>query len=298
MTNLRGVFVVLTTPFKNDGQVDTAGLKENVAWLVEQGVHGVIPLGSTGEFASLNDAQATGILEATTEAVDERVPIVVGAGAETTEKTISNVARAEAAGASGVLVIPPWYYTPDPDELVEHYRRIGDASTVPVMIYNNPFTSKVDIAPETLARIASAPNIEYVKESSGDIRRFAKIRELTEGTLSIFCGWEDMAYESFLMGAVGWVCVIGNVAPKLAVRLFEAVVNERDLDEGRSVYTKMLPLLRYLEYEGKTQKALKYMLDRMGLHGGKSSSPKLPLGEADKATLDDLMDGLGIERVA
>ena len=298
MTGLRGVFVVLTTPFKNDGQVDTAGLKENVAWLIEQGVHGVIPLGSTGEFASLDDEQANRVLEVTMETVDGRIPIVVGAGAETTEKAIENVERAAAAGAAGVLVIPPWYYTPDPDELVEHYTRIGEASTIPVMIYNNPFTSKVDITPETLARMASAPNIEYVKESSGDIRRFAKIRELTGGRLSIFCGWEDMAYESFLMGALGWVCVIGNVVPKLAVRLFEAVVNERDLDEGWSVYTKMLPLLRYLEYEGKTQKALKYILDCMGLHGGKSSSPKLPLREADRAALDDLMDGLGIEQVA
>jgi len=232
----------------NPGAVqDIEGLQTNVRWLVDQGVHGVIPLGSTGEFAGLDANQTNAILDATMEAVDGRIPVVVGVGAETTESTIRNVRLACEKGASGVLVIPPWYYTPDSDELVEHYRRIGDASTVPVMIYNNPFTSKVDITPETLGRMASASNIEYVKESSGDIRRFAKIRELTEGKLSIFCGWEDMAYESFLMGAVGWVCVIGNVAPKLAVRLFEAVVNDQNLDEGWSVYTKMLPLLRYLE---------------------------------------------------
>lgn len=298
MPELRGVYVVLVTPFKSSNEVDLEGLESNVRWLVDQGVHGVIPLGSTGEFASLDMSQKSAILDATMEAVDGRIPVVVGAGAETTELTIRNILMASKKGASGVLVIPPWYYSPDPDELVEHYRRIGEASSVPVMVYNNPFTSKVDIAPETLARMADAPNIEYVKESSGDIRRFARIRELTRGKLMLFCGWEDMAYESFLMGAVGWVCVVGNVAPRLAVRLFEAIVEERDFDKGWLVYAKLLPLLRYLEYEGKTQKALKYMLDCMGLHGGKSSSPKLPLTEADRLVVDRLMEGLGVERVA
>ena len=297
MLELRGVFVVLVTPFTREGRVDTVGLKQNVGWLVDQGVHGVIPLGSTGEFASLDEDQALQVLDATMDAVDGRIPVVVGAGAETTERAILNVRRAEEAGASGVLVIPPWYYTPDPDELVEHYRRIGEASALPVMIYNNPFTSKVDIQPETLARIAESPRVEYVKESSGDIRRIAQIRVLTEEKLSIFCGWEDMAYESFLMGAVGWVCVIGNVVPGMAVRLFELVATQHDLEEGWALYTRMLPLLRYLEYEGKTQKALKYMLDCMGLRGGASSQPKLPLGDEDKARLDRLMEELAIETV-
>ena len=297
MDALRGVFVVLVTPFTAQGRVDTTGLRQNVRWLVKQGVHGVIPLGSTGEFASLDDAQSAQVLDTTMEAVDGRISVVVGAGAETTGRAIANTQRAAAAGASGVLVIPPWYYTPDPDELVEHYRRIGDASTVPVMIYNNPFTSKVDIPPEALARMSKFPHIEYVKESSGDIRRIAQIRTLTDERLKIFCGWEDMAYESFLMGASGWVCVIGNVVPRMAVRLFELVAEEGNIEEGWTLYKKMLPMLRYLEYEGKTQKALKYMLDCMGLQGGMCSSPKLLLGEADKATLDVLMDGLGIERV-
>jgi 4-hydroxy-tetrahydrodipicolinate synthase len=224
--------------------------------------------------------------------------VVVGVGAETTERTIANVERAQAAGASGVLVIPPWYYTPDPEELVEHYRRIGEAASVPVMIYNNPFTSKVDIMPPVLARMAEIPHVEFVKESSGDVRRIAQIRTLTKDRLSVFCGWEDMAYESFVMGAVGWVCVIGNVVPGMAVQLFDSIRGEGDLKRAWDLYVKMLPLLRYLEYEGKTQKALKYALDRMGLCGGLSTSPKLPLSAADKLKLDGLLDNLGIQEAA
>jgi 4-hydroxy-tetrahydrodipicolinate synthase len=295
---LQGVFVVLVTPLAADRTVDAPGMKRNVEWLVEQGVHGVIPLGSTGEFASLDQEQANLVLEVTMEAVNDRVPVVVGVGAETTERTIANVERAQAAGASGVLVIPPWYYTPDPEELVEHYRRIGEAASVPVMIYNNPFTSKVDIMPPVLARMAEIPHVECVKESSGDVRRIAQIRTLTKDRLSVFCGWEDMAYESFVMGAVGWVCVIGNVVPGMAVQLFDSIRGEGDLKRAWDLYVKMLPLLRYLEYEGKTQKALKYALDRMGLCGGLSTSPKLPLSAADKLKLDGLLDNLGIQEAA
>lgn len=298
MNALRGVYVVLVTPFKSASKVDITGLKANISWLVDQGIHGVIPLGSTGEFASLATDQTKLILDATMEVVNGRIPVVVGVGAETTESTISNVRSACAIGAAGVLAIPPWYYTPDPDELVEHYRRIGESSTVPVMIYNNPFTSKVDIEPQTLARMADLPNIDYVKESSGNIRRIAEIRMLTNERLPIFCGWEDMAYESFLMGAVGWVCVIGNVVPKMAVRLFELTAKERNTEEAWRLYQHMLPMLRYLEYEGKTQKALKYMLDQMGLHGGQSSSPKLPLSDEDKLKIDRLMSELPIATVA
>ena len=298
MDALRGVFVVLVTPLTTDQKVDLQGMKRNVEWLVEEGVHGVIPLGSTGEFASLDTDQTKLVLDATMEAVSGRIPVVVGVGAETTESTISNVRSACAIGAAGVLAIPPWYYTPDPDELVEHYRRIGESSTVPVMIYNNPFTSKVDIDPPMLARMAEFRNIAYVKESSGNIRRIAEIRMLTNERLPIFCGWEDMAYESFLMGAVGWVCVIGNVMPKMAVRLFELAAVERNTEEAWRLYQRMLPMLRYLEYEGKTQKALKYMLDQMGLCGGLSSSPKLPLSDEDKLKIDRLMSELSIATVA
>jgi len=297
MRNLEGVFVVLTTPFTH-GDVNYSGLRSNVAWLIEQGVHGIIPLGSTGEFASLNDDQRSHILHAVVEVADGQVPIVAGAGAETTEKTVRNIEEAAAAGASAVLVIPPWYYSPNPEEQLAHYTRIGETSSIPVMVYNNPFTSKVDIEPATLAKLAGVANIDYVKESSGNIRRIAEIRILTEDRLPIFCGWEDMAFESFVMGAVGWVCVIGNVMPKQAVRLFDLIRHENDLPAAWELYKKMLPLLQYLEYRGRTQQALKYMLDKMGLCGGESSSPKLPLNSKEMAELDRMMITSGITRAA
>jgi 4-hydroxy-tetrahydrodipicolinate synthase len=292
MQELRGVYVVTVTPFTKDGEVDLDGIRRNVAWWVGQGVHGLIPLGSTGEFASLEDAQRTRIIETVIDAVGKRIPVVVGATAETTGRAVRYAREAERLGASGLLVLPPYYYTPTQEELVEHYRTIADAVGIPLMVYNNPSSSKVDILPETVARLAGHPNIRYIKESSGDIRRITAIRMLTEDRMTVFCGWEDMAYESFLLGARGWVCVIGNIAPQSAVKLFDLAVERRDTAAAWALYGKMLPLLRYLEYAGRTQKALKHALDRMGLAGGCSSTPKLPLEEEHRRKIEQLLAAL------
>jgi len=294
MGKLTGVYVVLVTPFTKDGDVDYDGLYKNVEWLVEQGVHGVIPLGSTGEFASLDDEQKRRMTQTVIDAAQGKIPVVVGSSAETTEKAIYYVKQAKDLGATGALVLPPWYYTPDPEEIVYHYTRICETVDLPIIIYNNPFTSKVDIQPPTVARLAKLPTIDAIKESSGNMRRIAEIRALTNDGIGIFCGWEDMAYESFFMGATGWVCVIGNVAPRMAVDLFKLVTVNKNPEAAWELYKKMLPSLRYLEYAGKTHKALKYALDKMGLRGGYCSSPKLPLNDADKTKVDKLIQGLAI----
>lgn len=287
--SFNGVYVVTVTPFTADGKVDHAGIEKNADWLVAQGVHGLLPLGSTGEFASLEDADKEAIVDRVMKTVAGRIPVVVGATAETTEKAIANARYAERAGAAGVLVLPPYYYSPDQEELYEHYRRVAGAIGIPVMIYNNPASSKVDIQADTVARLARVPGIQCIKESTGDIRRITEIRLKTEDKLTVFCGWEDMAYESFVMGAKGWVSVLGNILPRECAELYDLVAVKKDLEAGWALYKRLLPLLRYLEYAGKTQKALKYVLDGMGLVGGHTSSPKRALDQEDKVTLDGLL---------
>ncbi len=287
--SLHGVYVVTVTPFTADGNVDLAGIAKNADWLVRQGVHGLLPLGSTGEFASLEDDDKKAIVDTVIKTVAGRIPVVFGATAETTEKAIANARYAERAGAAGVLVLPSYYYSPDQEELYEHYRRIAGAIGIPLMIYNNPSSSKVDILADTVARLSQVPGIQCIKESTGDIRRITEVRLKTADKLTVFCGWEDMAYESFVMGAKGWVCVLGNILPKECVELYDLVVVKKDLQAGWALYQKLLPLLRYLEYAGKTQKALKYALDGMGLAGGHTSSPRRALDPEDKAIIDSLL---------
>jgi 4-hydroxy-tetrahydrodipicolinate synthase len=289
MEIFQGVYVVTVTPFTATGEVDLAGVRKNAEWLIARGVDGLIPLGSTGEFASLSEEQKAAIAAVVLETAAGRVPVVVGAAAETTDRALATARSAERAGAAGVLVLPPWYYTPDQEELFVHYRRIAEGISIPLMIYNNPASSKVDVKAATVARLARLPNIRAIKESTGDIRRISEIRELTDDSLTICCGWEDMAFESFVLGARGWVCVIGNVFPEAARELYELAVCKRDIATAWRLYRRMLPLLRLLEYAGKTQKILKYVMDGMGLAGGCSSSPKLPPGDEDKALVDRLV---------
>jgi 4-hydroxy-tetrahydrodipicolinate synthase len=289
MAAFRGVYVVNVTPFTADRKVDYPGLGRNIRWLVAQGVHGLIPLGSTGEFASLDDGDKARVLDTVLEAAEGKVPVVAGVSAETTEKAVENARNAARAGVSGLLLLPPWYYTPDQDEIVEHFRQVAEATPVPVMVYNNPFSSKVDIQAATVERLAGIKGIQAIKESTGDIRRLAEIRTRTDDGITLFCGWEDMAYESFLMGCTGWVCVIGNIWPRAAVQLYDLVVEKKDLAAGWKLYKRMLPMLRFLEYAGKTQKALKHVMDGMGLAGGRCSSPKLPLDDATRAEVDRIV---------
>ncbi len=297
MSTFEGVYTVIVTPFRSNGEVDYAGIRKNVEWLVAQGVHGIVALGSTGEFASLEDGEKIKVAEAALKAVGGRIPVVVGATAETTDKAIRYAREAKEMDAAGVLVLPSYYYTPNQAEIHVHYQRLSESVEIPIMVYNNPWSSKVDIKPETVARLAELPNVACIKESTGDIKRITEIRTLTEDRLTIFCGWEDMAYESFLMGAKGWVCVIGNIMPKQAVALFDSVVVHRDLERGWDLYKEMLPVLRYLEYEGKTQQTLKYVLDKTELVGGSCRGPRLPLREEDKARIDALLGTAGKERI-
>jgi 4-hydroxy-tetrahydrodipicolinate synthase len=289
VADLRGVYVVSVTPFKEDGSVDYEGIRGNVQWYLGQGVHGILPLGSTGEFASLEEDEKKRVAETVMDAVAGRVPVVVGTTAETTEKTIEYSRHAQSIGAAGVLVLPSYYCKPSQEEMYVHFKRVAGSIEIPVMIYNNPWSSGVDMQAETVARLYKDAGIRYVKECTADIKRLRNIRVMTQDQVIQFCGWEDLAYESFVMGATGWVCVMGNIAPRLCVELFETVVDRKDYEKGWEMYKVMLPMLAHLEYSGKLQQTLKYGLERLGHASGPVRSPKLPLTAEDKAKIDQMM---------
>jgi 4-hydroxy-tetrahydrodipicolinate synthase len=290
----KGVYTVLVTPFTAEGRVDVEGVKKNVEWQVSQGIHGVAAIGSTGEFAGLEDDEKEQVAQSVIDAVNGRVPVVVGATAESTEKTIRYAKAAKRLGADGILVLPSYYCNPNQDEIFTHFARLADAVDIPVIIYNNPSTTGVDIKADTAARMFNHnPNLSTIKECTGDIKRITEIRLLTGDKMTIFCGWEDMAYESFVMGATGWICVIGNVAPSLSVKLFD-LVQAGDLGGAWEIYKKLLPMLRALEYWGKAPQMLKYCLGKMGLAGGEARSPRLPLSDSEKGILDGFMKDMGV----
>jgi 4-hydroxy-tetrahydrodipicolinate synthase len=279
----RGTYTVLVTPFDETGRrVDLKALEKLVEWQIEQGIHGLIPLGSTGEFLSLSDEEAEAVAEKTIKTAAGRVPVLIGTGAENTDNSIRLSKRAERQGADGVMIIPPFYCTPTEDELFEHYRRIGEAIGIPIMVYNNPATANVDMRAETIKRLSAIDNVRYVKESTLEVTRVRDIIELCGERISVFAG--ILGYESFWLGAEGWVAVCSNLLPKESAMLFELVVDRRDQPKALALYKRILPIVRWVggqRYVSATKAGLAFM----GRAVGPPRPPRLPLPPAEAACL-------------
>jgi 4-hydroxy-tetrahydrodipicolinate synthase len=277
---------------RDDYSIDVPGLKQDIDWWISEGTHGLIPTGSTGEFSSLDEDEQMLVIETTVRHTANRVPVLAGTGAERTEKAVRLSRFAESVGADALMVVAPYYSLPTEDELFVHYRTIADAVSLPIMIYNNPWTTGVDMKPAFLARLADVDNIRYCKESTFDVRRVRDILRLTRGTMEVFAGY--LAYESYPIGATGWVSVTANIAPKLSARLFDATVDQSDYIEGRRLYERLTPLVAYLENVGKYVQIPKQALDWMGLAGGPSRRPRLSLTATEQQELRTILVGLGV----
>jgi 4-hydroxy-tetrahydrodipicolinate synthase len=288
---LRGTFTVMITPFDAGGRLDLAATADFVEWQIAEGIHGLVPLGSTGEFLSLKDEERSAVAEATIAAAAGRVPVVVGTGAENTDDVIRYSSEAEAMGADGVMIIPPFYSTPTEDELFEHYRRIGEAVSLPIMIYNNPNTANVDLTPPIVERLSHIDNVRYIKESTMDVTRIRDILDFCGDRMTVFGG--IMGFESFLAGAQGWVAVASNVVPRESARLFSLWADERDFDGAGALYAQILPVIR-LVGGPRFVSASKAALAMMGRDVGKPRPPRLPLPRDQLAMVDEALRLAGV----
>lgn len=292
-THWRGTYTVLVTPFTPDGTaVDVPALKRLVDWQIAEGIHGLIPLGSTGEFLSMGMADQELVMDVCIKQAAGRVPVLIGTGAEWTDEAVMKARLAERLGADGVMVIPPYYSTPTPDELFAHYRRIGEAVSFPIMIYNNPATSNVDLTPEIVARLSRIDNVRYIKESTLEVTRVRDIIELCGDRMTVFAG--ILGYESFWLGAQGWVAVCSNFLPRDSARLFELAADQKDQVAALALYRRILPLVKMVGGH-RYVAASKAALDYMGLPVGLPRAPRLPLPAADRAELHAQLDLLALK---
>lgn len=294
MKKLEGTFAVLATPFTEKGDINFEGLEKNIEWNIKNGIHGILPLGSTGEFTTMSEKEKKEVAKFVVEKVNGRVPVCIGTSADSTAKAIENTKYAEKIGADGVLTLPPYYFNPLQEEIIEHFRKLNDAVNIPVMLYNNPGVSGVDMQLDTVLTLAEEDNIQYIKESTGDITRLREIERNQKDKITTFCGCDELALESFFFGARGWVSVVSNAFPKLASDLFETAANEKDYDKAKEIYNKLLPFCIELESSGKLVQVVKYIMDKRGVCGGYSRSPKLPLTEEHKAKIDNMLEKIDI----
>jgi 4-hydroxy-tetrahydrodipicolinate synthase len=287
----RGTWTVLVTPFTEGGAaVDLPALRRLVEFQIAEGIDGLIPLGSTGEFLSVSREERTAIVETVVRTAGGRVPVWIGTGAEDTREAVRASREAEALGAGGVMVIPPFYSVPTEDELFHHYAAIGDAIGIPIMVYNNPATANVDLLPAMLARLAGIPNCRAVKESTLEVTRVRDIAALCGERMEIFAG--VLGYESAWLGAVGWVAVCSNLVPRLSRDMFAAAAQERDQPKALALYRRLAPLLPFVggpRYVAGTRAGFRLL----GMDMGAPRPPRLPLPEADVAALAQVLRDMG-----
>jgi len=293
MAGFRGSYTVMVTPFDEAGRVDEAGLRRFVDWQIEGGAQGLIPLGSTGEFLSLTRDERSLVASTVIDQAAGRVPVLVGTAAEWTDEAVAASKEAERLGADGVMIVPPYYSSPTEDEIFVHYRRIAEALSIPIMVYNNPYTSNVDLSAPLVARLSEIDNVSYIKESSGHVPRATQILRLCGDRMTVFAGYHP--WESFLAGAQGYVSVFSNISPALSTELFNVTVDRRDPEGGRQIYHRVLPLLEALSGDLYVS-ATKAALGIIGMPVGDPRPPRLPLPQVNRTALEGVLRDLGLVR--
>jgi 4-hydroxy-tetrahydrodipicolinate synthase len=240
MTTWQGVFPAVTTKMDQSGRINVAATSQSVARLIDGGVAGVVVLPMLGENASLAPAEREAIIRAAVETAAGRVPVLSGLAESTLESARANARHYESCGAQGLMVFPNLVYKTDPRETVFWYREIAAASSLPIMIYNNPIAYGVDVTPRILESLADTKEIVCVKEESGDIRRVTDIKVALGDRFSVFCGVDDLIVESLALGVTGWVSGMTNAWPRECVELFDLCRAERFAD-ARKLYRILTP---------------------------------------------------------
>lgn len=287
-----GIYPVLITPMHEDGTVDWSGFEKNIEYFMQLDIGGVAINGSTGEFVSLTKEERLKAVIIAKEKIAGRKPLLVGTASETTAETIEYTKHAEENGADGALIINSYYAHPTEDEIYSHFKDVAESVKFPIMIYNNPFTSGINISTETILKVGKdIDNITHIKESSGEIRKARDIVKDGSEFIEVFCGSDDLALESFLVGAKGWISVAGNIVPELANDMYKAV-KDNELNKAWELYYQILPLAEFLETSGKLVQIVKRAMELKGLAGGISRKPRLPLTIEEDEKLVTIMESL------
>jgi 4-hydroxy-tetrahydrodipicolinate synthase len=276
MARFEGVYVAMVTPFTQDYEVDYKRLHELADWLITQGVHGLVPCGSLGEYATLSADERAKVVETVIKAAAGRVPVVIGSGAPSTQQAVGWVRHGLEAGAAGVMALPPINYKPLEHEIIAHYEALA-AVGLPIIAYNNPHDYKTDLTPDILAKLAKIDNVVAVKEFSGDIRRMQEILATTD--LEVMVGVDNLAMEGPLIGATGWIAGVPNALPKEGVKLFQ-LARAGKIEEATALYRRMLPLYHY-DASPQLVQAIKYMMELAGFPVGPTRPPRLALPESE-----------------
>ena len=288
----QGSLVATITPFRN-GAVDERGYQDFIAWQIQQGTHGLVPCGTTGESATLNRDEHREVIAHTVRAAKGRVPVIAGCGSYSTEAAIEMVRASADVGADAVLVVVPYYNKPSQAGLAAHFTAIAEASPLPIVVYNVPSRTVADISVETLAEVAKHPRIVAIKDATGNLARVSAQRLACGADFIQLCGNDDMALGFSAMGGVGCISVTANVAPRLCSE-FQKAIRESRWDDAVDLQDRLYPLHAALFSDASPAPA-KYALSRV--KNGFPTDLRLPLVEASEGSrraVDAAMEHAGL----
>ena len=283
-----GVLPAATTQFDAALNVDLKATQQVQAALLRDGVHGLVLMGTVGEGNSLSAEEKRSVLGGAVEVTGGKAPVIAGVSEFTTANAVAFVRDAERIGASGFMVLPGMVYVPTARELEYHFRAVAAATALPIMLYNNPPSYRVNIGLETLARLADVPNIVAVKESSPDPRRFTDLINAFGDRFTLFAGLDDVAFEGLALGAKGWVSGLTNAFPAESLALY-AAIQAGDLERARRIYRWFMPLL-HLDAEHDLVQSIKLAEAIMGRGSERVRPPRLPLEGARRAAVTAMVE--------
>jgi 4-hydroxy-tetrahydrodipicolinate synthase len=279
-----GVFPALTTKFSADGALDFDAMARHLEFQLDTGVHGIIILGSLGENAALAVEEKRAMIRFFAERLDGRVPLLACVAEASTRAAVDLVERGEDLGADGFMLLPPMRYPSDRRETLVYLRAVAGATERPVMLYNNPVAYGTDLGPEEFLELAELENCVAIKESSADTRRISDIRRALGDRYALFCGVDDLALESFALGAVGWVAGLVVAFPRETLRLYELMTAGR-WPEARELYDWFLPLL-HLDVGPRFVQNIKLVEELVGVGSARVRAPRLELDTDERSRVE------------
>jgi len=285
-----GVFPAIITPFLKDESLDEEGLKKNIRYLSNTGISGIVPCGTTGESATLTFEEHKRVVEIAVEA--SKVPVIAGTGSNNTREAMELTRHAAEAGADAALLITPYYNKPTDEGMFEHFKAVAEKCDIPIVLYNVPSRTGINLKPELVAKLSKVKNIVAIKEASGNLSQQSQIIEQTRGSdFVVLSGDDDLTLPTMALGARGVVSVIANVAPRKTVALVNAAL-KGDFETARKLHYELLPLVRAMFLETNpipVKTAHKYL----GLANGPLRLPMSSMAPEKEATLKEILEKLG-----
>lgn len=286
-TGLRGAMTALVTPLTDDGKLDIEGLEKLAFWQIEQGIHGLVPCGTTGEGATLDDQEKGEVVAAVVRVAGGRVPVIAGVGSNATRSTLEAACVAAEAGADALLVVSPYYNKPNRSGMIAHYEAVARETSLPVVVYNVPGRTGQNLGAGLILELAQISGIIAVKEASGDLDQIATILAGRPEGFSVFSGDDPLALPTMALGADGVISVVSNEAPGEMARMIDAAW-EGEAEAARELHYRLLPLMRanFIETNPVPVKTAMHLLGHCGL------TLRAPLGPPSEETISKLQVAL------